>query len=952
MLYSLCLIFFLSGASALIFEGLWLNLAGLTFGNSVWATSIVLSSFMAGLALGGALIAQQGYKVRNPIWLYSMTEAIIGVSGLLLVLFFPGLTALLAPLFKISSGQPLFVNFFRSLISFLLLIVPTTAMGATLPILVKAVYSQNQDFGRALGLLYGWNTLGAMIGVVLNELLLIRYFGIKGAGALAAILNLSAAYLALKLSKRPILEDTTSSPQKLRLTGLPLSVWRLLFACSLSGLIMLSLEVIWFRFMILFFIPHSWNFAIMLAVVLGGISLGGLTASRLSLRNPAAYRSLPYLFLVSGILLVILYGFFGWILAGIEDIPEGMRITFLSTFFLFPVSFVSGITFTFLGKALHIELGSETQASGLLALFNTAGGMIGAFLAGFALIPSLGVEKSFFILAIGYGFTGIMVMKWKGGRVNSKYQAISVGLLLIALAAFPFGKMQKVYLDLSLNPNMRKSAEKRIAYREGVTETIQYFRQDFFGEPDYYRLVTNSYSMAGTNLYSRRYMKLFAYLPIALNQDIKNSLLLCYGCGSTAKALTDTKSIKRIDVVDISKDVIDMSKNIYPVPNENPINDPRMVVHIEDGRFYLQTTDIEYDLITAEPPPPKTNGIVNLYTQEFFQLIHDRLSPGGIASYWLPVYQMKTSETKSIVRAFYNVFPNASLWDGSGFEWIMMGIKEPVKQASETSLFKQWNDPIVSKELADLGLINADQLGALFIADGNRLEKWISDDLPLDDNNPRRLSYYDRDRKKYLDDYRNFSDSKACAANFITSPLQKFLWPEKERNKILHYFRTIGVVNELLMPPDMRKLNLLYALDQCIHQPDLKEYILWVFSSDRRAMNIIEEKQKTDEEKLLADPVDYYNHLAAIAAYRGDFDLSEKYLECVEKKIGHRKNEDMQLFCTVFRMYFLYLRGKDVEANAIALKYIHAQDDGSADRSKLMEQYQKWITSKLLAVYK
>ena len=167
---------FLSGASALIFEALWFRLAGLTFGNSVLAAAIVLASFMGGLAFGNTLVAFRGHKIKFPIRLYAFLEVIIAVSGCLLVVIFPNLTKILAPAFRLFLDQPLTLNFFRAITLFLLMLVPTTAMGATLPVLVKALYAKKRNFGNALGLLYGFNTLGALVGVIVCEMFFVKWF--------------------------------------------------------------------------------------------------------------------------------------------------------------------------------------------------------------------------------------------------------------------------------------------------------------------------------------------------------------------------------------------------------------------------------------------------------------------------------------------------------------------------------------------------------------------------------------------------------------------------------------------------------------------------------------------------------------------------------------------------------------------------------------------------------
>ena len=159
-----------------MFETLWFRLAGLTLGNSVWASSIVLGSLMAGLALGNLAAARWGARVRRPVRSYGWLEIVCGIGGIALVLLFPVLGRAAAPLLGPLADRPLLTNLCRLAIAFGLLLVPTTAMGATLPLLVRTL-SRRAGFGPALGRLYGWNTLGAVAGALAGELALIPLAG-------------------------------------------------------------------------------------------------------------------------------------------------------------------------------------------------------------------------------------------------------------------------------------------------------------------------------------------------------------------------------------------------------------------------------------------------------------------------------------------------------------------------------------------------------------------------------------------------------------------------------------------------------------------------------------------------------------------------------------------------------------------------------------------------------
>ena len=164
---------------------------------------------------------------------------------------------------------------------------------------------------------------------------------------------------------------------------------------------------------------------------------------------------------------------------------------------------------------------------------------------------------------------------------------------------------------------------------EGTSDTYQLLRRDLFGEPYYYRLLTNAFSMSATNPLNQRYMRLFAFLPLALRPEAEDVLLICYGCGVTADALLHGPNVKRMDVVDISKEVFRLADFYAGINYSNPLRDPRVRAVVQDGRFFLQASPQQYHIISGEPPPPKMAGSVNLYTEEFFSLMKSRLKEAG-----------------------------------------------------------------------------------------------------------------------------------------------------------------------------------------------------------------------------------------------------------------------------------------------------------------------------------
>src|SRR5262245_15705384 len=273
----LALAFLLSGAAALVFETLWFRQTGLMLGNSVWASSIVLGSFMCGLAVGNAWAAGRARSLLRPLRVYALLELAVGGSGLALVRLIPALTSACAPQLAWLTSVPALLDAARLAFAFVLLLVPASAMGASLPVLVRAVPAGVAPFGRTLGWLYGWNTLGAVIGALSADAGLVKAVGMDGAGLAAAALNLAAASLAWSLDQgRPPLAETPVASASRMGAG---AAW-LLAAALLSGATLLALEVVWFRFLLLFVYGSSVTFAAMLAVVLLGISLGGFLAGR------------------------------------------------------------------------------------------------------------------------------------------------------------------------------------------------------------------------------------------------------------------------------------------------------------------------------------------------------------------------------------------------------------------------------------------------------------------------------------------------------------------------------------------------------------------------------------------------------------------------------------------------------------------------------------------------
>src|SRR5213594_1123048 len=296
-----CAALFLSGTGALIFETLWLRLSGLAFGNSVWAAALILSSFMTGLALGNALAASSRIRRWRPLHLYAVLEVFVAFFGCTIVFGLPVLGELMRLVWQtLWHYQPTLLGL-RFIVSFLVLLVPTTAMGLTLPVIVQDPALRQANFGRLIGFLYGSNTLGAVVGALLGEAYLIVAFGLRGTGLAAGLAGCLAAAIVVLVARY---SGDRSLPSKfpLRFDARYRQPWRLLLVSFGTGCILLCLELVWFRFLRLFVASSPTAFAIMLAVVLAGIGFGAIVAGAMHRRSTPLNHLLPVLLLLAAIL--------------------------------------------------------------------------------------------------------------------------------------------------------------------------------------------------------------------------------------------------------------------------------------------------------------------------------------------------------------------------------------------------------------------------------------------------------------------------------------------------------------------------------------------------------------------------------------------------------------------------------------------------------------------------
>ncbi|MCP3984108.1 MAG: spermidine synthase [bacterium] len=909
----LCTIFFLSGAAALIFEQLWFRQAGLALGNSIWASSLVLAGFMGGLAIGNGVVARVGHHVRRPVALYAGIELAIAATGISLVHLLPMLSPLLSPILRPVLDVPLAVNAIRLGSAFLLLLVPSAAMGATLPLLVAALHRRQGQFGRALGLLYGWNTLGAVVGVVIGEVVLIDQLGIRATAWVAGGVNLVAAGLAWRVSRR--LDAAGESAIGAPADPIPRRAFWFLAAAFVAGGSLLGLEVVWFRFLVLFVHGTSLTFAVMLSVVLLGIGLGGLIGSRWLAFRQEAHRNALGLVLLCGAVVVATYAGFTHVLAASPPKNEfGFAAFYYALPLMLPVAILSGMIFTLLGEAFENAAPAETRSAGLLTLANTAGAMLGPLVVAFGLLPSFGIERSIQLLAAGYGLAGLSVWfaaELPPGRRTRVLALACAGLFVVAMFTFPAGRMKDDYLEYPLANVPGKKNFEVVDIREGLTETIIYLKRMLHGSPLFYRMQTNNFGMSGTSTMAQRYMKLFVYLPIALRPAPRDALLISYGVGMTAKSLTETSSLERIDVVDISRDILEMNRIVYPDPSEYPLEDPRVTVHIEDGRHFLQTTDRRYDLITGEPPPPRIAGVMSLFTRQFFELAYDRLNPDGLISYWLPVHDLTVDERDAIISAFCEVFEDCTLWSGAKYDWILLGTRGELPQVDEAGFRRQWQDPVVSIRLQEIGVEVPEQLGALFMVDTPELQVIRRNTRPLDDDRPGQLGQEMVGVGQVGPGHKPLLKIEEGRKAFSRSEFIRRHWPPRVREETDAWFSYRRYAHKRFFGDKSSMLRRIPKLHQLLTETPLRTNLLWLLGTSKDEV----ECSRTAREAGSFDPrIEMALAIDALADRRFE-DAAEQFGTARQGARALREALYLQIFA-------LEMAGQHEQAKALASKYL------------------------------
>ena len=723
------LLFFASGAAALLLETVFLRQMTWLAGSAVTATSLVLAAFMAGLALGALLFGRLADRVLRPLALYGALELAAAASGVGLVLLLShGREALLAPARALpgSGGDAVTLA-----LAFLLLLVPTACMGGTLPALARHTAREQERLLAPLGLLYGINTLGGAAGTLLGGLVLFERIGVATTGFLAAALGACAGAAALALALGGAEQGTPELPRT-RGPARPFTEAdrrASLLATAVSGGAVLGYEVAWTRLLVLCLRSYAYSFSVMLSLFLLGLVGGALLvrAAAHRVRDPRVW------------LAATLLGMAAWVATSLVWmppllVPPGEARSFggfllaaalRSAPLVLPPTILSGMALP-LAAAVRARAAQTGREVGLVYAANTGGAIVGALGTGLLLVPSLGAPRALAALATLQGLAG-------AGLLRKRPVALAVPALCACALLLPPGPYVRDFLQAS--PGGERAGEV-LSFHEGATDTEAVVRKRYgYRDPEAKSILVNGIAMTATVKPVWRYMAAEGHLPALFAPDPGKALVLCVGTGITLGAVLASPGVTHVDAVDLSEGIL-QALPLFAEENRRAFADPRLTLHRADGRHFLETTRERYGLITLEPPPPIVAGSVHLYALDFYRLSRKHLLPGGVVAQWLPLHGQSLGSARASARTFLEAFPHAQLWLPSIRDAVLLGSDQPLA-LPPGRLQAAYGSTDTRASLASAYLETPEALLATHLLDREGIARWCAGADLVTDDRPR-----------------------------------------------------------------------------------------------------------------------------------------------------------------------------------------------------------------------
>ncbi len=748
------LMFFFSGSSALIYQVVWVRSLSLVFGGTHLAVTTVLSIFMGGLALGSYLIGRHVDAIKKPLRLYGFLELGIALSAALFMLLLKIYPAAYIFLAQGREFSPLYLTGIRVIFAFIALIIPTTLMGGTLPVLSRFTSQHSSQLGKRLSLLYGFNTLGAVFGTAAAGFFLLRFYSVTFALSVALLINIVIGLISIVLDAKSSSGHTMlaakaaldNTARQSAVSGadhdvmplLPLILWGI----GLSGFCALGYEVLWTRILTLTVGTSVYGFTIMLIAFLTGIAFGSKSYGLLRQLPGLRLKNTRGLFFVFSVIQIMIGLMALLVTYFIRELPitslflrdyfSGMGAEsfmarqwanlILAFAYMFAPAFLMGLAFPVAGKLNMLRESKIGQAVGEVLAYNTVGAILGSAASGFFLIYVLGIERSLLILcALNVG--GGLLLMASLSRKKSLHLAMT-GMVLATLTAIILAPDTARMWDVKFfaifrnnqaetfdTPERRKDAIANtnvLFYHEGINSTISVIQPNGGRQA----VLVNGKVVASTSLRDRQCQLTLGHLPMLLHTNPEDVLVVGLGTGMTLGATSIHPELKNLTLAEIEPHVVGAART-FGEYNHQVLDNPKLKIVFNDGRNFLMTTDQKYDVITADPIHPWTQGSGYLYTTEYFKLAADHLKPGGIMCQWLPIYELSVDDLKSVARTFSQNFKYTMAWL-THYDAEIIGSNDPII-IDEEALVRRLDVPTVNKALAPVMMASAQDFLSYFI---------------------------------------------------------------------------------------------------------------------------------------------------------------------------------------------------------------------------------------------
>ena len=736
-----------SGAAGLAYELLWMRLLALVFGVSSFAVVTVLAVFMGGLALGSALFGRLINRGGRPLQWYAAMEAGIGALGLASPFLIEATSHAYITAYVTLEGAEALSVAIKFVLASAVLLPPTILMGGTIPVLSRLVVEHAGHVGWRVGAIYAFNTLGAVTGCFLTGFVALAALGVSATLQWAVVLNLAAAFGALALDRLRASGPEVPSPlpdssrEALAAPIVPSDrVVRLVtWTYAATGFAALCYEVVWTRLLVYVLGQTTYAFTTMLTTFLFGVALGSFIFARLADRSRDPVR----LFAVTqcagavaaiGVMPSIehLMAFSPYTAAGYSVQPWwssiGPKFLAAGATMLVPTLLLGG-AFPIVSRIVVGRLDTIGGSIGRVYALNTLGAILGSVVAGFLLVPLFGVRLTLSVVTCVSFALGVFLFaysrSWK--RRSLRWAALGASAAFFLLNV---GVSTRTPLILSTARIARALQGFEVLYaKEGLDASLAVVQRRADGIKE---LNINGANTAFTAYEDIQVHLLLGHLPMLFHPNPQKALIVGFGFGSTARAML-CYDPERVDCVELVRDEIETA-SLFFEQNRGVLDDPRLRLLIGDGRNHIFATQETYDAISFNAVHPRFSS--SLYSEDFYRLCKERLSPNGTVCAWLATNAMTPDEYKMLVRTFVRVFPHATLWWVNPGHTVLVATGHPL--ALDIDVFRgRLAAPAVRQHLAEVNLEAPEVLLGMLLLNETDLASYTRGDLLHTDDRPR-----------------------------------------------------------------------------------------------------------------------------------------------------------------------------------------------------------------------